>query len=168
MIARTLALLAFACCVHAVARATDLPDYVRYTEDARAARLEVAIRSFSLPTGQRVDLVGAIHIADRSYYQDLNGRFAAYDAVLFERLASRVLYTDASLRATSESTSTNTLGQDGLWPLSISGDLPILLVRVVEEDDLPLARQVLQAQEYWRLKGLAELRGVLHAVEALT
>ena len=49
----------------------------------------------------------------------------------------------------------NTLGQEGLWPLSISGDLPILLVRVVEEDDLPLVRQVLQAQEYWRLKGLA-------------
>ena len=35
------------------------------------------------------------------------------------------------------------------------GDLPILLVRVVEEDDLPLVRQVLQAQEYWRLKGLS-------------
>ena len=27
-------------------------------------------------------------------------------------------------------------------------------MRVVEEDDLPLVRQVLQAQEYWRLKGL--------------
>ena len=49
----------------------------------------------------------------------------------------------------------NVLGQEGLWPHSISGDLPILLVRVVEEDDLPLVRQVLQAQEYWRLKGLS-------------
>ena len=38
--------------------------------------------------------------------------------------------------------------------MAISGDLPILLVRVVEDDDLPLVRQVLQAQEYWRLKGL--------------
>ena len=28
-------------------------------------------------------------------------------------------------------------------------------MRVVEEDDLPLVRQVLQAQEYWRLKGLS-------------
>ena len=46
-------------------------------------------------------------------------------------------------------------GQAGLWPHGISGDLPILLVRVVEEDDLPLVRQVLQAQEYWRLKGLS-------------
>jgi cyclic beta-1,2-glucan synthetase len=49
----------------------------------------------------------------------------------------------------------NELGQAGLWPHGISGDLPILLVRVVSDDDLPLVRQVLQAQEYWRLKGLS-------------
>ena len=48
------------------------------------------------------------------------------EAVLFERLASRVLYTDASLRAAPELTDQNTLGQEGLWPYSISGDLPIL------------------------------------------
>ncbi|HUG53212.1 MAG TPA: carbohydrate-binding protein, partial [Vicinamibacteria bacterium] len=77
------------------------------------------------------------------------------EAVLFERLASRVLYADRSLRAPPEVLASNVLGQEGLWPHSISGDLPILLVRVVEESDLPLVRQVLQAQEYWRLKGLS-------------
>jgi cellobiose phosphorylase len=79
---------------------------------------------------------------------------SADDAILFERLASRVLYADASLRAAPEVLARNELGQEGLWPYAISGDLPILLVRVVETDDLPLVRQVLQAQEYWRLKGL--------------
>jgi cyclic beta-1,2-glucan synthetase len=77
------------------------------------------------------------------------------EALLFERLASRVLYADTSLRAGPEVLGSNVLGQEGLWPYSISGDLPILLVRVVEQDDLPLVRQVLQAQEYWRLKGLS-------------
>jgi cyclic beta-1,2-glucan synthetase len=77
------------------------------------------------------------------------------EALLFERLASRVLYADGSLRASRALLARSTLGQEGLWPHSISGDLPILLVRVVEEDDLPLVRQVLQAQEYWRLKGLS-------------
>jgi cyclic beta-1,2-glucan synthetase len=76
------------------------------------------------------------------------------EAQLFERLASRVLFTDWSLRASPDRLASNELGQAGLWPHGISGDLPILLVRVVEEDDLPLVRQVLQAQEYWRLKGL--------------
>ena len=75
-------------------------------------------------------------------------------AQLFERLASRVLHADASLRAAPALREANVRGQPGLWAHGISGDLPILLVRVVEEDDLPLVRQVLQAQDYWRLKGL--------------
>ncbi|MBK9519952.1 MAG: carbohydrate-binding protein [Anaeromyxobacter sp.] len=76
------------------------------------------------------------------------------EALLFERLASRVLRGDASLRASPELLARNTLGQDGLWPHGISGDLPILLVRVAASDGLALVRQALQAQEYWRLKGL--------------
>ncbi len=79
---------------------------------------------------------------------------SAEEAVLFERLASRVLFTDGSLRASPAAIASNELGQPGLWPHGISGDLPILLVRIVGDDDIPLARQVLQAQEYWRLKGL--------------
>ena len=76
------------------------------------------------------------------------------DAVLFERLASRVLFADGSLRAPAEQLAENQLGQSGLWRHSISGDLPILLVHATGEDALTLVRQVLQAQEYWRLKGL--------------
>ena len=49
----------------------------------------------------------------------------------------------------------NELGQAGLWSHGISGDLPIVLVRVAAGNDLSLVRQVLQAQEYWRLKGLS-------------
>jgi cyclic beta-1,2-glucan glucanotransferase len=76
------------------------------------------------------------------------------DALLFERLASRVLFADRSLRTPRELLEKTGLGQPGLWRHSISGDLPILLVRVTGNEALPLVRQVLQAQEYWRLKGL--------------
>ncbi len=74
-------------------------------------------------------------------------------AILFDRLASRVFATDSSI-ASPEDLAHNTLGQSRLWGYGISGDLPILLVRVLESDDLALVRQLLQAQEYWRLKGL--------------
>jgi cyclic beta-1,2-glucan synthetase len=77
------------------------------------------------------------------------------EALLFERLASRVLFTDGSLRAGPDQIRANELGQGGLWSHSISGDLPILLVRVIGDNDVALVRQVLQAQEYWRLKGLS-------------
>jgi cyclic beta-1,2-glucan synthetase len=77
------------------------------------------------------------------------------EALLCERLASRVLFADGSLRAGAATIASNELGQAGLWPHGISGDLPILLVRIAGDDDMALVGQVLQAQEYWRLKGLS-------------
>ncbi|HEX4954710.1 MAG TPA: glucoamylase family protein [Thermoanaerobaculia bacterium] len=79
---------------------------------------------------------------------------SAGEAQLCERLGSRVFFSDASLRADGETLARNTLGQDGLWRFGISGDLPIVLVRVAEPEDLELVRQVLVAHEHWRLKGL--------------
>ncbi len=81
---RQLLVAVLASCVALASRAATLPDYIRYTEDAAGARLDVAIRKFTLPSGQQVDLVGAVHIADASYYQEINRRFPSYDSVLFE------------------------------------------------------------------------------------
>ncbi len=77
------------------------------------------------------------------------------EARIFLELASPVFFTDASLRADPELLARNTMGQQALWRYGISGDLPIILVRVAETRDLALARQVLKAHEYWRLKGLS-------------
>ncbi|HEX5029980.1 MAG TPA: glucoamylase family protein [Candidatus Eisenbacteria bacterium] len=77
------------------------------------------------------------------------------EAQLYERLASRLLYADRSMGAEPAILARNVLGQSGLWSHGISGDLPILLVRVLESDDIPLVRQVLRAQDYWRMKGLS-------------
>ena len=43
--------------------------------------------------------------------------------------------------------------QSSLWPQGISGDLPIVLLRIADTEHLEIARQLLQAHEYWRLKG---------------
>ncbi len=75
-------------------------------------------------------------------------------AQLTERLGSRVFFSDASLRADGATLAKNTLGQAGLWKFGISGDLPIVLVRAKEPDDVQLVRQILTAHEHWRLKGL--------------
>ncbi len=49
-----------------------------------------------------VDLVGAIHIADKSYYDELNKRFTKYDAVLYELVAPEGTYVPKG-RGTSNS-----------------------------------------------------------------
>jgi cyclic beta-1,2-glucan synthetase len=76
------------------------------------------------------------------------------EAQVFLRLASPVFFADASLRARAETLERNELGQPALWRHGISGDLPIVLVCITREIDVPLVQQVLKAQEYWRLKGL--------------
>ena len=74
-------------------------------------------------------------------------------AMLFDRLASRVFGADATC-ISPEALARNTLGQSGLWVYGISGDVPIVLVRITDAATIQLARDVLLAQEYWRVKGL--------------
>src|SRR5687768_6474725 len=74
------------------------------------------------------------------------------EAHLFQRLANRILYSDASLRPSAAVLAQNTLGAPSLWAHGISGDLPIVVVRIDESADFDIVRQLLRAHEYWRLK----------------
>ena len=76
------------------------------------------------------------------------------EAMLFQRLAGHVLYNDPALRPSSGVLRRGRSGQSALWPHGISGDLPIMLVRIDDTDDLGIVRQLLRAFEYWRLKRL--------------
>ena len=77
------------------------------------------------------------------------------DAQLYGRLAAAVLYANSALRAGSSLLLKNLRGQSGLWGYSISGDLPIVLLRIEDQANITLVRQLIQAHGYWRLKGLA-------------
>ena len=76
----------------------------------------------------------------------------ADEANLFQRLANRILYSDPTLRPSATLLARNERGAPGLWPYGISGDLPIVLVRIDEAEDIDIVRQLLRAHEYWRLK----------------
>ena len=77
------------------------------------------------------------------------------DAQLYARLASSVIYANASLRAEASVLLRNRRGQSGLWSYAISGDLPIVLLQIGDTDNIDLVRRLVQAHAYWRLKGLA-------------
>jgi cyclic beta-1,2-glucan synthetase len=78
----------------------------------------------------------------------------AEDAKRFQQLASHLVYPSRFLRAPAERIEDNALGQAGLWRYGISGDLPIALVTIGDLRDMALAGQMLQAHEYWRMRGL--------------
>jgi cyclic beta-1,2-glucan synthetase len=76
------------------------------------------------------------------------------DAQLYSRLAAAVIYPNAALRADASTLIRNQRGQSGLWAYAISGDLPIVLMQIKDPANIDLARQMVQAHAYWRLKGL--------------
>ena len=71
----------------------DANKYVRLSqdEDKKPLALQTVIVSFTAAgdqqRGVQVDLIGAIHIGDKAYYEELNRRFRGYDAVLYELVA---------------------------------------------------------------------------------
>jgi cyclic beta-1,2-glucan synthetase len=76
------------------------------------------------------------------------------EAITLERLASRLVLTDPYSPLKIKTTVENGLQMSGLWSIGVSGDLPVLLVRVEELEHAPLVRQALLAHQYWRHKGL--------------
>jgi cyclic beta-1,2-glucan synthetase len=72
----------------------------------------------------------------------------------FQTLLSLLVFPSPALRASPERLAANQKGQPGLWPFAISGDYPILLAEIGAEQELTLARELLQAHTYWRRRQL--------------
>jgi len=79
----------------------------------------------------------------------------AAESSLFQRLASYVLFADASMRPSSAKIRSGTGAPAGLWAHGISGDIPIVLLLIEAIEDIAIARELLRAHEYWRMKQLA-------------
>lgn len=85
-------------------------------------------------------------------YQHLN--ITPEEAHLFQQLANSVLYADASMRPNSETLKNGAAAQSVLWSTGVSGDLPIVLMRIDVVSDLKTLRQLVKAHTYWSMKQL--------------
>jgi cyclic beta-1,2-glucan synthetase len=128
--------------------------------------IEVGFLTLVAPTRlkalQLADRYSAWHMIDLAYNQahtrarnEMNNLGLNSDELAnAEQLLSTLLYPVNALRAAPEILSANTKGQNGLWAFGISGDYPILLLRMSDVDDLSLAQDVLKAHAYWRKRQL--------------
>ncbi len=76
------------------------------------------------------------------------------DAQGYGKLAGSIIYASLLRRTRTSVLIRNRRGQSGLWGYGISGDFPIVLVRIRDADRIDLVRDALQAHSYWRMKGL--------------
>lgn len=72
---------------------TEAFEYIRITRDDRRLPLTmetpvITFRSAERFPGVTIDLVGAVHLGEAEYYEELNKRFSKYDMVLFEAVMS--------------------------------------------------------------------------------
>lgn len=76
-------------------------------------------------------------------------------AALFQRVLSALLDPKPAHRFMPSDLPHHGRLRDALWPQGISGDLPILLVRLDEGDFADMGREVLLSHEYLRLNGVS-------------
>jgi len=76
------------------------------------------------------------------------------EAKIFQKLAGKIIYPQANLRASSDRLKRNKLGQSELWQYGISGDNPILVVTIGDEADVGFIKQMLVAHTFLNVRGL--------------
>jgi len=117
----------------------------------RQAVLDLADKHRDLTAFDRAAMLAWTQAQVQLHYLDIT----AGEAGLFQRLAGHLLYAAPTMRSSFETILRGAGGQPGLWGQGISGDLPILLLRIADAENLDIAHQLLQAHEYWRMKQLA-------------
>ncbi len=76
------------------------------------------------------------------------------DIELIQRMLSGLLYPQPAWRASATALASNTRSQPGLWAFGISGDYPIIVLRIGDEQDLGLVRDLMRAHTFWRNRGI--------------
>ncbi|MDF2714703.1 MAG: glycosyl transferase family 36, partial [Paenibacillus sp.] len=79
---------------------------------------------------------------------------SAMEAAEFHRMAGRLLYHTPLRKEREQGIIANRAGQSGLWPMGISGDLPIALVKIQDKSQMPFALKVMTGHSYLRKKGI--------------
>jgi len=72
----------------------------------------------------------------------------------FQHLANALLCNVPKLRGTSEAILKNRLSQSGFWRFGVSGDNPIVLLRVNDPAQKSSVQEIILAHEYLRLRGI--------------
>jgi cyclic beta-1,2-glucan synthetase len=113
------------------------------------------------------DARGAQHILKQagSYRRSVLRTLAISDAdaLIHQRMAASLIFATAALRADAGVIEQNRRGQSGLWQFGISGDLPIVLLRLAGPVRSAVTSQMVQAQAYWNAFGVRSELAVLCA-----
>ncbi|MEO6104553.1 MAG: glycosyl transferase family 36, partial [Pseudoxanthomonas sp.] len=121
-----------------------------------------SLRLWTLATATRDDALSAAQRCRSAAGKDLIGEAVrqaqasldeagidALQARRFQRLGSALLYSDRALRSAPDVIVQGQGGAPTLWAGAISGDRPIVLVQMEDEDGIGLVDELLSAHAFW-------------------
>ncbi len=124
--------------------------YTTAVADSREHAIELAIKYKEIKSIDRVFEIAWSQSTVEMKYLGIKSP----QANLYQLMASRILYQTSQYRDREDYIKNIKRSQQDLWKYGISGDVPIVLVEVKEEKDKDTVRQMLNAHEYWSVKGL--------------
>ncbi len=110
--------------------------------------------------------LSAHHAYERSRIEAKYRDFKASEITLYLNMLSHLLFLSPARRINSDRISQNHRGQSALWRYGISGDLPILLVSLTAETQIPLLHEAIKAYEYWGVMDISADMIVIVSEEA--
>jgi len=90
---------------------------------------------------------------NRSQIELRHLHLTAQEAITFQTFAGRVLFNPPLRKRHKQVIVTNSKGQSGLWAYGVSGDLPIILVRIENQTNIQFVIRLLTGHEYLRRLG---------------
>ncbi len=130
---------------------TSRVNFITGMAETRARAIELIDKYHDVRMADRVHNLAWTH--NQMIMQQLN--ITDVDINLYMRLASAIIYPCSNWRASTNVLLKNQHGQSGLWAYGISGDIPIVLLRIGDRSYIDLAHQLLRAHAYWHMMGLA-------------
>ncbi|MGE5613359.1 MAG: GH36-type glycosyl hydrolase domain-containing protein [Bacillota bacterium] len=116
----------------------------------RKHALELADKFADLKQSERVFELSWTRSQVENRYLGLS----AGEVEFYLELVPFILYHNPLRREFAGYIAENTGTQEDLWSFGISGDIPVILVEINDDEDLELVYWALKGHEYWRLKGL--------------
>jgi cyclic beta-1,2-glucan synthetase len=125
--------------------------FTTFVADSREAAFALADRYHAAHAAQRALDIAATVTQIELRELDLT----ASQAVLFQDLATQLLFGRGSLAPPADERWRNRSAQPTLWAYGISGDLPIVLATIDSMTGLSTLRELCMAHHYWRRRGLS-------------
>ena len=94
--------------------------------------------------------ISKIRVEEESRYLGVKGK----EIEKYQKILSYVLFQNPTKKLYLSKLSNKTYNQCGLWKYGISGDLPIILLKIKDVNDIYVVEDLLKAYEYFRVKNI--------------